>query len=86
MADQSTSITTASAVTCPSCGGRGELPTARGPAANDDDSHIMFVAPAGFRKVQLGWKASEIFLFCSKCGVAGNIEQTIEEERRSVDD
>jgi len=57
-------------VSCPKCGRSGTLADAEAPSANDNESHISFSPPEGFRKVQLGWNGNELYLFCTCCGVA----------------
>jgi hypothetical protein len=57
-------------IECPQCHKRASFGAACGAAANDDETHIAFVPPDGFRKVQLGWRSSEVQLFCVDCGVA----------------
>ena len=56
-------------IVCPRCRKRSVLSSGGGSAANDDEHHVAFVAPEGFRKVQLGWRSDAISLYCVDCAV-----------------
>lgn len=57
-------------IKCPKCKRRATTAPVDSKAANDDETHLSFVAPEGFRKIQVGWSSSELQLFCVICGVA----------------
>lgn len=59
-----------SCIRCPKCHKRASTAIVNSKAANDDETHLSFIAPEGFRKVQVGWSAPELQLFCTTCGVA----------------
>lgn len=47
---------------------------AEGNLANDNDTIVEFTPPEGFRKVSIGWRSTQVFLFCVTCGVAAQAD------------
>ena len=59
-------------IKCPKCGATGIWLLDLAASVNDNEDFTCFEAPEGFRKVQLGWNGSGIYLVCVKCGVPGH--------------
>ncbi|MBB3587122.1 hypothetical protein FHY04_001981 [Sphingomonas sp. BK481] len=58
-------------IICPKCRRLGEIESDQaGSLSNDNEEMVSWRPPEGFRKVQLGWNADSIRLFCVDCGVA----------------
>ncbi len=59
-------------ISCPKCGIRGCIASPPvSTAGNDNIDMRKFLPPEGFRKVQIGWRAGDVRLYCAACGVPG---------------
>ena len=57
-------------IECPKCGRSGHLKSPSGKNANDDEDVGTMTSPEGFRKIQIGWNSSAVYLFCTDCSLA----------------
>jgi hypothetical protein len=58
---------------CSKCGRIGAL-HGRPDGLNDNEHLKDLTAPEGFRKVAIGWRSAEVYLFCLTCGIPARMD------------
>lgn len=61
---------------CPKCGRIGDMQPSDESAGNDNEDLTSFVPPEGFRKVVIGYRSADVYLFCVSCGVAAHLNSS----------